>query len=1613
MGSGKTSTSTQQVSIPPEVLARYNAVNARAEQVAQTPFQRYTGDFVAPLTGTQQAGIYGTSAAANLAQPFYGAGAGMTLAGAQNVGPLTQGQIAYYENPYIESVARPTYQALRQQQQEEMMGQTANAIRSGAFGGDRAGLVAANLARQQQLGMAQAMAPIYAQGYGQAVQTAAGQQGVVAQDLARQMAAGQQIAGLGTGAQQAALQGAQAQLAAGTAEQQTQQADLTARYNQFLQEQGYPFQVAQFLANIAMGTGALSGSTTTTQQPSSFFSDRRLKDNVEEIGKLKDGQKLYRYTMADGRTHIGLMADEVEKKHPDAVGLAGGYKTVDYRAATDDAARHKKAYGGGLAPSSEGGAVTPDMAGLGFARGGGIDDIRRMLTMHREMYPYGHVGLYGNPDARKGPYSSTMREINVPSRPLAPMTITVRPLNYAADVPAGVPQYASGGVVGYSQGGLPYSEASEEYVPEDISKPMTPASLKPAGGSTGPVQDPTVRDLMQIGRMAASLYSGMPFASGGVVPRMADGGPMDLDRVLAMQQQMYGSMGRPSGLNIPAGQARDPVKSMELMRPAKAPEPLKSGMQEAMDTYQQAEKMANVASGAYETGKTALLGREEVKPTYNQYGQQMTAGRKEGRGLVGSGGAYNPNLGLIANPSEILPEWMRGRSSNTNQTQNQNFNPYNLNSIAIPGMASGGVAGRLHYQDAGSIPNVMTQQDRDREAELENRLRQDYGLGARPVDAQVNNSNGQRQLSRQASEYINRINDPENINAMNENPNLAADLALSLARNPSSQSAVTPSREDSSAPPSTIRIVNPGQNPADAAPGQVVSSENNNQNDASSLTPGSRIQNLIDVFRGRYVPQYPAEDEYGPPQPDSQQESTVAPESAVEAAPSPAPAAPSAPPPAPPAPPAPAGGVAPPLRQIRQERPYASMNMPGMGEFMNVIANQESAGNPLASNPRSSAEGLFQFLRGTWNDVRLANPDLQLPETVLQASPEQQQAAYRRYVESNALTLQRLGVNPSYPNLALASYFGAGGANALLGIDRNTRFDELTDDFVRTRLGTRGQGPQSVAQLLATNPNLRGMTVGQLIDKYQERYGNIGQTREPSASPRRENVAETPTGVAGAAPVDDASYGRYARRGEPLRPISQQDMDSIRSRVMGGQQQTMSGSEGEGGLGSAIMNEKFLVPLLAGLGRMASSPSRYLGSAILQGLGTGALTYEKMANALPVRQKSQAEAYSQESALRDRLYNEFESYKALTGDFNLTIDEFAKKIGIPYKIAIPTPSTVAPSRGPAASGERPQMDLSLNGYRTATVSYPDGSTVRASNDPGYLREFIARNSSITAPVIASAVKDAEARLAQILGSGTTTDVNGREIFIPGRQEAKTSEQLRQESNKEIQEFVAAGNAFNQASVPQIGALRDLDKIYSGYQTQGSLAGPAASLAALARSLGIENKLPANFRDDDAKFQEAMKIVTAQIINSATQLPGNAIKTELATLQQTVASPRLSPEASRNIIVRTKAAIDYQRQIFNNYGDPSSGIPVNRYLQSANLEKMWRDAVERAEKETPQYGRRSSPAIVQTETQTAPRPPVRPNLTVQEQAKIENERREKARLRSELERIANEARSRSP
>jgi hypothetical protein len=62
-----------------------------------------------------------------------------------------------------------------------------------------------------------------------------------------------------------------------------------------------------------------------------IMSDERTKENVEKVGKTDDGQNIYSYNYkTGGPRQIGLMAQEVEKKKPDAVTEVGGIKMVDY-----------------------------------------------------------------------------------------------------------------------------------------------------------------------------------------------------------------------------------------------------------------------------------------------------------------------------------------------------------------------------------------------------------------------------------------------------------------------------------------------------------------------------------------------------------------------------------------------------------------------------------------------------------------------------------------------------------------------------------------------------------------------------------------------------------------------------------------------------------------------------------------------------------------------------------------------------------------------------------------------------------------------------------------------------------------------------------------------------------------------------------------------------------------------------------------------------------------------------------------------------------------------------------------------------------------------------------
>ena len=390
--------SVQSVQIPPEVRAAYQKSMARAEQVAETPFQRYSTSpeaFVAPLTATQRLATQNILRQQQAAQPFYAAGAGLTGAAGTTTAPDIVGR---YISPYTAAVAEPTMALLRQQQGQQLAQQQAEAIRGGAFGGERAGLQRQVLRGQQGLAAGKTLGDIMQAGYAPAM-------GAAQADLARQLQAGGQFGQLGAGAQTAGLQAAQALMGAGGLEQQTQQAGLQALYNQFLQERAYPFQVSQFLTGAVSGTGPLFGSTQYNyQQPQyqPFFSDPRLKKGLgaayarggepERVGELDSGEGVYSYRLTDPRTgqtgpaQIGLMSDEVS---PDAVTRdpMTGYDMVDYDKATENARM--------------GGAVTErgDYARGGYADGGFTPgEMTAMLEAQKRMYSGlggAAPGLYG------------------------------------------------------------------------------------------------------------------------------------------------------------------------------------------------------------------------------------------------------------------------------------------------------------------------------------------------------------------------------------------------------------------------------------------------------------------------------------------------------------------------------------------------------------------------------------------------------------------------------------------------------------------------------------------------------------------------------------------------------------------------------------------------------------------------------------------------------------------------------------------------------------------------------------------------------------------------------------------------------------------------------------------------------------------------------------------------------------------------------------------------------------------------------------------------------------------------------------------------------------------
>ena len=273
-------------SAPDIIKAAITDLLTRAATQSIQPYPQYTPDtaasyanyvpgLVAAMTPDQVAAGQTIAGLKGYTTPYFNQATGMAL---NATSPLqrqqfSQGAVNQYMSPYLNNVVGAATANINQtnaQQQQQVLG---NAMQRGAFGGDRAGIAQAELTRQQNLSNNATISNLLNQGYSQALQEFNQQQGVdlatQAQNRALLYQGANQMANLGTQGQQAALQQAGAQYGYGNAAQQQNQMGLSTAYQQYLNQQMWPYQQLNYLSGVLSGAAPAMGGTTTVNSPTS------------------------------------------------------------------------------------------------------------------------------------------------------------------------------------------------------------------------------------------------------------------------------------------------------------------------------------------------------------------------------------------------------------------------------------------------------------------------------------------------------------------------------------------------------------------------------------------------------------------------------------------------------------------------------------------------------------------------------------------------------------------------------------------------------------------------------------------------------------------------------------------------------------------------------------------------------------------------------------------------------------------------------------------------------------------------------------------------------------------------------------------------------------------------------------------------------------------------------------------------------------------------------------------------------------------------------------------------------------------------------------------------
>ena len=256
MGS-KTESTTK--AMDPRLAAQTDQLTGFANRLANSQFDPYTGERVAGLSGLEQQALsgYGALTLPSEFQEVSDIYRGMATRTPQE----RQADIDAYTQQYTSNVIDPTMAALNRQRAQQRVGEEAQAIRSGAFGGDRRSVYEGERQGAFEAAMGQTLGGLQAQGYQQAVQRAQ------AED-AQRMQAAQALGGQAGTALQAQMGLLGGQMRAGALPRSLEQQGLEAAYQEYLREYEDPFRKFGVLQGTQSVMPQGYGTTTkTTKDP--------------------------------------------------------------------------------------------------------------------------------------------------------------------------------------------------------------------------------------------------------------------------------------------------------------------------------------------------------------------------------------------------------------------------------------------------------------------------------------------------------------------------------------------------------------------------------------------------------------------------------------------------------------------------------------------------------------------------------------------------------------------------------------------------------------------------------------------------------------------------------------------------------------------------------------------------------------------------------------------------------------------------------------------------------------------------------------------------------------------------------------------------------------------------------------------------------------------------------------------------------------------------------------------------------------------------------------------------------------------------------------------------